>query len=66
MTKIPIQFDTEKLRLSLQALSRQQGHQGTIEVDDVVTIVELREDRIRSLLQQLSDADEIIKDRLND
>lgn len=55
MNIIPVQFNSESLRRKLQSLSLQEGHYGTIDVDDVVTIVELRENRIAHLLDRIAD-----------
>lgn len=39
---------------SLLSLSRQQGHYGTIDVADVLTIMGLRDERIKALTEQLN------------
>lgn len=47
--------DREKLKQSLLALSAQQGHYGSVRVDDVVTIIELRDEKIEALEKQLKE-----------
>jgi len=47
-------METWKLRKSLLALSNQQGHYGTINVDDVVTIIELRDEKLKGLAEELN------------
>lgn len=45
-------MDSEKRRKSLLALSNQQGHYGSVNVDDVLTIIELRDEKIGNLIAQ--------------
>lgn len=44
-----IDHKREVQRQSLYALSRQQGHPGLLEINDVLAIIELRDERIKSL-----------------
>ena len=55
---IPILFDTDKLKKKLEALSIQEGHYGTLDISDVVTMIELRENRIAELLDRISEWEE--------
>ena len=42
-------MDKEAQRKSLLALSERQGHYGCIDVNDVLTIMELRDEKIKEL-----------------
>ena len=42
-------MEREELEKRLQALSIQQGHLGTLDVRDVVTMLELRDEKIEHL-----------------
>ena len=42
-------MNKEKLLKSLQALSIQQGHPGTIDMESVVQMLELRDEKIKDL-----------------
>lgn len=46
-------MDKEAQRKSLRTLSIQQGHCGLIDVEDVLTIMELRDEKIRDLGKEL-------------